>query len=405
MALPGATGLALRGPDGTDTNAPNENLGQVMRTAVVTGDYYKPGQTMVNRHIEHLFGGNTCVIANAATKENPFGKAVYARRQIDRSLVDLVTSPLFKGFNRVAYGTSRIPVGERREALIRFLKDQNVEVMLAEFGTECLGMADIAELVDIPCFCYFRGADASYSLQQGSRIRGYRRMFPKLTGVFAVSQFLLDNLARHGIAHANSHVVPSGVNVERFQPGDKQPRSFCMIGRMVEKKSPLLTIRAFLEAAGDTPDAHLTVVGSGPLLEPARALVAQMGGDGRVEFTGALPHEEVRAVLARSEVFLQHSVTASDGNTEGLPTSIQEALASGCVVISTRHAGIPEAVEDGLNGWLVDEHDAAGFTRLIGQALAADTSAMTAAARQSAIDRFDNAKLLTKVEDVIRSSV
>ena len=71
----------------------------------------------------------------------------------------------------------------------------------------------------------------------------------------------------------------------------------------------------------------------------------------------------MRDRLARAAVFLQHSVTAADGNTEGLPTSIQEAMACGDVVVSTRHAGIPEVVVSGENGLLVDEDDADGLRR------------------------------------------
>ena len=118
-----------------------------------------------------------------------------------------------------------------------------------------------------------------------------------------------------------------------------------------------------------------------------------------------MPHDAVREAMATAELFLQHSVVGHSSDAEGLPTAIQEALACGCVVVSTEHAGIPEAVDHGVNGWLAPEHDLAGFTALIEKALASDKAPMMEAARQTAEARFDNAILMAKLEDVLRAAV
>lgn len=159
-------------------------------------------------------------------------------------------------------------------------------------------------------------------------------------------------------------------------------------------------MRAFCAAAKETPQAHLDVLGDGPLLAPCRQIVAAAEMTGQVTFHGAQPHDVVRDHLARAEVFLQHSVTARNGNTEGLPTAIQEAMASGTVTVSTRHAGIPEAVEEGKTGFLVDEFDAAGFQARIETVLSGghDLRAMGQLARQVATERFDNRELIKVVE-------
>jgi len=220
--------------------------------------------------------------------------------------------------------------------------------------------------------------------------------------VIAVSQFLLDNLeAKAGVRHDNAVVIPSGVDVRWFTPGAKVPGSAMAVGRMVEKKAPLMTIRAFAEALKATPGATLTMVGSGELLEPARALVRDLGLEGAVHLPGSLPHDQVRDLMVRSELFVQHSLTARNGNTEGLPTAIQEAMAAGCVCVTTRHAGIPEALEHGVTGFMVPEHDEAGYTRHMVDVMgwsADDKAAMGAQARLVAEERFDNAVLLAKLE-------
>ncbi|MEO0830546.1 MAG: glycosyltransferase, partial [Pseudomonadota bacterium] len=121
----------------------------------------------------------------------------------------------------------------------------------------------------------------------------------------------------------------------------------------------------------------------------------------------AQPHNVVQERLAASQFFLQHSVTAPDGNTEGLPTAIQEAMASGTVVLSTRHAGIPEAVKEGLTGLLVDEHDEAGFSEGIRTLLSGtlDVVAMAKQARADAEANLDNRMLVQKLEKVIQDTV
>lgn len=372
-----------------------------MKTCIVTSDFFVPGETFINRHIAHIFGGDTCVLAGRFNGTDPLGKPLFVRRA-PLSPADRLRAPFAMGWNAAIEGTGRLPFGDNRRRLADWLRAQKVEVILAEFGTQALVVAKLGTELNLPVFTYFRGTDASFALRSRQIVRAYKRMMPRLDGVFSVSQFLLDNLARHGVTHSNAHVVPSGVDIRRFTPGEKRPGSFLAVGRMVEKKAPEVTLRAFASAARGR-DAHLTFIGDGPLLDPCKALAAELGIASQVTFTGALPHDAVRAHLSTTETFLQHSVTAQNGNTEGLPTAIQEALACGCITLSTWHAGIPEAVEDGVNGLLVAEWDEAGFAARIAQLLdMTDRSAMTRAARDTAVAKFDNAVLLEKVETVIR---
>ncbi|MBS0124409.1 glycosyltransferase [Thetidibacter halocola] len=372
-----------------------------MKSCIATGDYFRLGETFVNRHIDKLFGGETCIVAGRWNGENPSGRPIFVRRQRGSSVADLLVAPYWLTMNTLRHGTSRHPFGSARRDLVSFLRQNGVEVILAEFGTQALALAPLANEMDIPIFTYFRGTDASKSIQSPRIVQAYRKMMPRLAGVFSVSQFLLDNLARVGVTHPNAHVIPSGVNVRTVRPGDKVALKCLAVGRFVEKKAPEITLRAFAEAARDVAEASLTMIGDGPLLERCRALAGELGVADKVVLPGAMPHAAVLAELAGTQVFLQHSITAKDGNTEGLPTAIQEALACGCAVVSTRHAGIPEAVDEGETGWLVDEFDTEGYTRHIAEALrlpAGRLAEMGLMARQVAEARFDNDALLHKLE-------
>lgn len=374
-----------------------------MRTAIATGGYHKPGETFVNRHIEHLFGGDTVVIANKLNGSNPYARPAIRRSRAGFGVADILAQPAASVVGLLRHSSTAVPYGATRRALEAFLREERVEAILCEFGPEAIALSPVAEAMGLPIFTYFRGYDASKDLRKARVREAYRRAMPRLRGVFAVSQFLLDNLARHGITHPESHVIPSGVNTGLFRPGGKQPGSFLAVGRLIDKKAPDITLRAFASAARIHPGATLDVIGDGPMLAECRQFVAAEGLAGRITLHGALPHDAVRARLAGAEVFLQHSLTDAKGNTEGLPTSIQEALASGCIVISTRHAGIPEAVIEGETGYLVEERDEAGFAARIRGVLdgSLPTAGMADRARALAEARFDNGRLLARLEETL----
>ncbi|MCB1334143.1 MAG: glycosyltransferase, partial [Roseivivax sp.] len=195
-----------------------------MKVCIATSDYFVLGETFINRHIAHMFGGNTCIVCGRWNREDPYGKPLFERRK-PLSAGDRLLAPFAMGWNAVVHGTSRLPFGAARRDLIAFLKAQKVDVILAEFGTQALVVAKLGNDIGIPVFTYFRGTDASRALGSAQRVRSYKKMMPRLAGVFSVSQFLLDNLARHGIGHPNAHVMPSGVDVRRFAPGVKVPGS------------------------------------------------------------------------------------------------------------------------------------------------------------------------------------
>lgn len=378
-----------------------------MRALIVTGTYLSPGETFVNNHVENLCGGDTIVLCRKYTGDNPHDRPIHERKLTNRSYSDLVQAPLALIRNQREAGTIRVPFGSEDAGIRAFVARHRPDFMLCEFGHQMIAMAPIGLRLGLPTFGYFRGSDASKLLRRRHIVTAYRKTVPRLTGVFAVSQFLLNNLAAEGIANPNSHVIPSGVNTDHFVPGQPVRGQCVAVGRLVDKKNPQLTIRAFAKAARGAPDARLLVIGDGPLRSACEAEADASGAGAQISFLGQLPHDEVLGLLRSSELFLQHSVTSDDGDAEGLPTAIQEAMACGLAVLSTRHAGIPEAVIEGETGLLVDEQDEANFTRKLGEMLSGqhDLAALGAAGRRRAVESFDNRVLVGKLEATIRSAL
>jgi colanic acid/amylovoran biosynthesis glycosyltransferase len=165
-----------------------------------------------------------------------------------------------------------------------------------------------------------------------------------------------------------------GVDTERFttvdHPPHEGPLRVLAIGRLVEKKGIANAITAVSRAADSGVDIALTVVGDGPLRQGLEHLATSRRAP--VTFVGSVNRARVIALLEESDVLLAPSVTAADGDTEGIPVSIMEAMSCGLPVVTTRHSGIPEVVLDGVTGLLADEHDPAALAEHL-VTLAADT--------------------------------
>jgi colanic acid/amylovoran biosynthesis glycosyltransferase len=129
------------------------------------------------------------------------------------------------------------------------------------------------------------------------------------------------------------------------------------VGRLVEKKGFEYAIRAVANLLEFYPDIEYTIVGDGPLKERLQELVQKLHVSDVIHFVGQRKQEEVIDILARSHVLLAPSVTAEDGDQEGIPVTLMEAMAVGLPVLSTLHSGIPELVQDGVSGFLVPERD------------------------------------------------
>jgi glycosyltransferase involved in cell wall biosynthesis len=237
---------------------------------------------------------------------------------------------------------------------------------------------------------HFHGYDASKLLRSRRHVRNYRELFRAAAGVIAPSRFLADKLAAIGCPFEKLHVVPCGIDPSRFQPSSREPGRILAVGRLVEKKAPHLTIEAFAQIANRYPTARLEIIGDGPLRERCEALIDKFDLRPRVVLHGVQPSDRVGAEMRRASIFVQHSITAPDGDMEGLPVAILEAMASELPIVSTCHSGIPEAVEHGVTGYLVPEGDVNGMAEAMATLLTdpARAAAMGAAGRARVLKYF-----------------
>lgn len=253
-------------------------------------------------------------------------------------------------------------------------RQEQPDVVLAEFGFHAVRIMELVPATGLPLIVHFRGADASSRRYLGRLEDRYRRLLTLASALVVKSRPMRDTLLALAGDRATPLPVlisPSGADPGRFgaDPADPAaaPPLFLTVGRFVAKKGPLHTLEAFAAAAASRPDLQLVMVGEGPLLEACRHRARALAIDGRVTFTGRATPAQIAGWMRRSRGFLQHSLTGPDGDQEGSPVAVMEAQLIGLPVVATRHAGIPDVVEDQRTGLLVDEGDTAAMALAIGR--------------------------------------
>lgn len=285
------------------------------------------------------------------------------------------------------------------------LRAERPALVHAHFGTDGLLALPLAEELAVPLVVTLHGHEVSRTrarMLASGRLSWMRyallqRRLIERGGLFlAVS----DAVRRRALAagYPDGRVIAhlNGVDTDIFRPSGAPPEPGLIlhVGRLVEKKGTA----ALIDAAARTEGARLVIVGDGPLRPSLERRARSLGVEAR--FTGALPPAEVLGWMQRAWLLAAPSLTAADGDSEGLPTVLCEAAAAGLPVVATRHSGIPEAVSEGETGLLGPERDVGLLARNLALLLESPRmrESMASSARLRALDRFDLARQTERLE-------
>ena len=281
--------------------------------------------------------------------------------------------------------------------LVRELDSVNARLIHIYFGHIGVHLLPFIRISRIPVVVSFHGADAQVGLDRGSMRDAMAEMLDRVGMVLVRSKSLGERLETLGCAPAKIRLHRTGLPLDetsseiRRPPADGAWRCI-QAARLIPKKGLFTTLAAFALFHREHPASTLTLAGAGPLLEELQSRARDLGLAQAVTFTGFLPQSELRSLFASSHLFLHPSKLGPDGDQEGVPNSMLEAMASGLPVLATPHGGIPEAVEDGATGLLSPERDAEALARNL-LSLVSDPvkySQMSAAAAESVRRNFDS---------------
>ncbi|MFV0170783.1 glycosyltransferase [Empedobacter falsenii] len=241
--------------------------------------------------------------------------------------------------------------------LYQILKKNKVNSVIAEYLHTGASVYKVCEKLNIPIVSIVLGYDISKENHVNNYYQKYKNFSTyKNAHIVCVSKNMIGKVK--DIGFKNVYYSPIGAKSFFFNViPNLQSKNIVAMGRFTEKKSPENTIRAFKILHEKYPAYKLIFVGDGELLGLCKDLVKELDIKDSVVFPGWVSQEKQCEIFKDCLMFVQHLVIAKDGDSEGTPVVIIEAMASGLPIVSTFHGGIPEVVIDGFNGYLVKEHD------------------------------------------------
>ena len=313
---------------------------------------------------------------------------------------------------KMAFYSIKALTGNKRDwrdyKLARSFRSNRIDCVLAQYGQTGAEMLPVCRALKIPLIVHFHGQDASRHKVLEAHKQAYREMFEYAARTIAVSRAMYQKLLDLGCPEDRLVLNTYGPN-DFFLDIEPKIESghFIGIGRFTDKKAPYYTILAFSRILERFPNARLTIGGDGELYYACTNLVKYLKIEHAVSLPGKITPSRFRELLTEAVAFVQHSVIAGDGDSEGTPVAILEASAAGLPVISTKHAGIPDVILDGETGFLVDEHDVDGMSEAMMTILADHAMAkrLGQAGKERIRNNFSMARYINKLADEISGAV
>jgi glycosyltransferase involved in cell wall biosynthesis len=282
----------------------------------------------------------------------------WAWRPYWRTLYKLCRQPLTR--QPILQLGKRVVMFLKAVAAAYHLKDEPIDALHAHFAWLSGGAAWVcSRLLAIPYSVTVHAYDLFVS----------NELQPLITAsadhVIAISEFNQRHLIAQGTAQAHNVTVihcgvdPSLQQIDRASTraeGDG-PWRIISVGSLVRKKGHAILIEACQLLRQRGVSFTCQIIGQGPEKTHLKGMIARYGLEKQVRLLGSLPHPEIINILRTSDIFVLASVVAPNGDKDGIPVSLMEAGAMGLPLISTRVSGIPELVQHGITGLLVDAHD------------------------------------------------
>ena len=285
--------------------------------------------------------------------------------------------PLPRLLDSVSYRLARHLPRVSAEVIAERIEAESVRLLHFHYLVDARFFLALKRLTGLPAVVSAYGYDVSSFPRQ---LAGYGRRYlqavcKEMDCFLAMSFDMKHDMVKLGCPEHKIKVHYHGIDTDRFHfPGRTYPPkdvvNILVCASLVAKKGQLHVLQALHEWQQRTgvTSFELTFVGDGPLRPQLESTVQHYGWDGRVRFLGHIPHHLPRLVQEyhRADVFVLPSTTAN-GDKEGIPGTLVEAMASGLPVVSTHHAGIPELISHETNGLLVAERDVTALSQALGR--------------------------------------
>ena len=383
--------------------------------AIYLQHYLAPSMTFIYRQLKKAEEKYNPLVICSDRVENrtkfPFDKLFLKRRNFIRAKKSRFYNKLF-GSHTLLSINPQISSGQSKY-FSEILNKYQVKLIHAHFGPSGLEIVNLAKMNRIPLLVTFHGYDASILLKYQTYTENLKKLFT-YAHIIAVSEEMKHKLVEIGANPDRISVVRCGIPMDVFKftertnldqkIKEKKVINYLQVSNFVEKKGHAYTIEAFSLLLKKNPNSHLTLAGGGELYHKINQLVKEKNLSDHVTFTGVINEEKVKNLMNEADVFVHHSVTSKRGDREGVPTVLMEAMATGLPVISTFHSGIPELINDGINGFLVKERDIESYSEKMHEILSVGTK-FSSNARKKVIGKFNLTKEVSHIMDIYKNLI
>jgi glycosyltransferase involved in cell wall biosynthesis len=309
-------------------------------------------------------------------------------------------------FKQIVDRPWQISGGEIRE-IERALIGSDAQLFHIYFGHIAVLLRPLIRRWPKPSLVSFHGADVLVDMRKPAYRRATEEMLSLVQRVLVRSESLRPAVIELGCAPEKIEIQRTGIPLNQFPfkertvPDNGEWR-LLQAGRLIEKKGLNTALRAFAKFRKEFPSAKLTIAGEGSQLGGLQSLARELQIASSVDFTGFISQEKLRERFYSSHLFLHPSETGPDGNQEGVPNAMLEAMSTGLPVFATRHGGIPEAVEQNIGGILVEEHDYESLADALIDCTkdSARLALMGRAASESVARNFDQIEQTRRLEEI-----
>ncbi|EMW52193.1 colanic acid biosynthesis glycosyltransferase WcaL [Escherichia coli] len=321
-------------------------------------------------------------------QDEPTGKVAKLRHRASQTLRGIHRKNTWQALNLKRYGA------ESRNLILSAICGQvaipfYADVFIAHFGPAGGTAAKLRELGVIrgKIATIFHGIDISSREVLNHYTPEYQQLFRRGDLMLPISDLWAGRLQKMGCPREKIAVSRMGVDMTRFSPrpvkAPATPLEIISVARLTEKKGLHVAIEACRQLKEQGVAFRYRILGIGPWERRLRTLIEQYQLEDVIEMPGFKPSHEVKAMLDDADVFLLPSVTGADGDMEGIPVALMEAMAVGIPVVSTLHSGIPELVEADKTGWLVPENDARALAQRLAAFSQLDTDELTTVVKRA----------------------
>lgn len=296
-------------------------------------------------------------------------------KRVSKTICLIITSfhrspiKILKSLNVLKYGRNALSLVLFYSII--YLLDRKFDIIHCHFGPNGIIGTQLKEIgISGKVITTFHGYDMSYFIStKGTNI--YKKLFLKCDLCMSISDYWKNKLIKLGCNENKIMVHKMGIDLQKFKYSERkiqpeEPIRILTLGRLIEKKGHEYAIKAVAKVITKYKNVIYIIAGDGSLRNKLESLVSELGIKNYVKFLGAVEQNEVLKLYQQAHILVLPSVTAKNGDQEGIPVVLMEAQAMGLPVLSTYHSGIPEVIVDGKSGFLVPEKDVDALAERMG---------------------------------------